>query len=182
MTHILLLIGTSFAPLTHKHQQNVSAVRCLIVLVLEKCKASSYTFALYQFQLDRSLQIWVELKFELFHFQLDWSLQILVTHSHFSIFNLTGHCKFEIFDVRCSPTFWRKKVDVDGPLDCIFTHANRLPVWNGTANEKETALRTRAFLYTQRNLFEILLNQSEIRLYLPFSDWFEQNGRPFRSK
>ena len=26
--------------------------------------------------------------------------------------------------------------------------------------------------YTQRNLFEILLNQPEIRLYLPFSDWF----------
>ena len=24
--------------------------------------------------------------------------------------------------------------------------------------------------YTQRNLFEILLNQTEIRLYLPFSD------------
>ena len=27
-------------------------------------------------------------------------------------------------------------------------------------------------VYTQRNLFEILLNQSEIRLYLLFSDWF----------
>ena len=26
--------------------------------------------------------------------------------------------------------------------------------------------------YTQRNLFEILLNQSEIRWYLPFPDWF----------
>ena len=26
--------------------------------------------------------------------------------------------------------------------------------------------------YTQRNLFEILLNQPEIILYLPFSDWF----------
>ena len=26
--------------------------------------------------------------------------------------------------------------------------------------------------YTQRNLFEILLDQLEIRLYLPFSDWF----------
>ena len=26
--------------------------------------------------------------------------------------------------------------------------------------------------YTQRNLFEILLNQTEIRLYLLFSDWF----------
>jgi len=27
-------------------------------------------------------------------------------------------------------------------------------------------------LITQRNLFEILLNQTEIRLYSPFSDWF----------
>ena len=27
-------------------------------------------------------------------------------------------------------------------------------------------------VYTQRKLFEILLNQPEIRLYLPFSDWF----------
>ena len=26
-------------------------------------------------------------------------------------------------------------------------------------------------LYTQRNVFEIVLNQPEIRLYLPFSDW-----------
>ena len=26
--------------------------------------------------------------------------------------------------------------------------------------------------YTQRIFFEILLNQSEMRLYLPFSDWF----------
>ena len=26
--------------------------------------------------------------------------------------------------------------------------------------------------YTKRIFFEILLNQSEIRLYLPFSDWF----------
>ena len=26
--------------------------------------------------------------------------------------------------------------------------------------------------YTQRNLFGILLNQTEIRLYSPFSDWF----------
>ena len=27
-------------------------------------------------------------------------------------------------------------------------------------------------VYTHKNLFEILLNQPEIRLYLPFSDWF----------
>ena len=26
------------------------------------------------------------------------------------------------------------------------------------------------YMYTQRNLFEILLNQPEIELYLPFSD------------
>ena len=26
--------------------------------------------------------------------------------------------------------------------------------------------------YAQRNIFEILLSQTEIRLYLPFSDWF----------
>ena len=26
------------------------------------------------------------------------------------------------------------------------------------------------YIYTQRNIFEILLNQPEIRLYLPFSD------------
>ena len=26
--------------------------------------------------------------------------------------------------------------------------------------------------YTQRNLFKILLNQTELRLHLPFSDWF----------
>ena len=32
--------------------------------------------------------------------------------------------------------------------------------------------------YTHRNLFEILLNQTEVRLHLPFSDWFgAANGR-----
>ena len=32
--------------------------------------------------------------------------------------------------------------------------------------------------YILRNIFEILLNQTEIRLYLPFSDWFgTANGR-----
>ena len=31
----------------------------------------------------------------------------------------------------------------------------------------------RSFCYTQKNLFEFLLNQTEIRLYLSFSDWFE---------
>ena len=35
-----------------------------------------------------------------------------------------------------------------------------------------------SFLLTQRNLFEILLNQTEIILYLPFYDWFgTANGR-----
>ena len=29
-----------------------------------------------------------------------------------------------------------------------------------------------AYLYTQRNLFEFLVNQTEIRMYLPSSDWF----------
>ena len=37
------------------------------------------------------------------------------------------------------------------------------------------------YCYTQRNLFEILLNQTEIGLYLPFSNWFvTANGQcPF---
>ena len=30
----------------------------------------------------------------------------------------------------------------------------------------------KASLYTQRNLFEIIINQTEIILYFPFSDWF----------
>ena len=30
--------------------------------------------------------------------------------------------------------------------------------------------------HTQRNLFEILLNQTEFSLYLPFSDWFGTNN------
>ena len=29
-----------------------------------------------------------------------------------------------------------------------------------------------SYRYTHRNIFEILLNQPEIRLHLPFSDWF----------
>ena len=34
-------------------------------------------------------------------------------------------------------------------------------------------------IYTQKNLFEILLNQPEIRLYLPFSGWFGTQTDPF---
>ena len=38
-------------------------------------------------------------------------------------------------------------------------------------------------VYSQRNLFEILFNQTEISFYLPFSDWFgTANKRPFGSK
>ena len=41
-------------------------------------------------------------------------------------------------------------------------------------------IKDRAHLHTQRNHFEILLNQAEFRLYLPFFDWFgTANGRPF---
>jgi len=48
----------------------------------------------------------------------------------------------------------------------------------------KTAGSNRLFaLYTQKNLFKILLNQTEIRLYLPFSDRFgTSNGRLFGSK
>ena len=35
--------------------------------------------------------------------------------------------------------------------------------------------------FAQRNVFEIILNQTEIRLYIPFCDLFESNGRPFGS-
>ena len=34
---------------------------------------------------------------------------------------------------------------------------------------------------TQRNLCEILLNRTEIRLYLPFSDWYGTERSPFGS-
>ena len=36
--------------------------------------------------------------------------------------------------------------------------------------------------YTQRNLFGILLNQTEIRLYVPVSDWFGTKRTPFGAK
>ena len=36
--------------------------------------------------------------------------------------------------------------------------------------------------YTHRKLFKILLNQPEIRLSLPFSDYLEPNGRQFGSE
>ena len=52
---------------------------------------------------------------------------------------------------------------------------------------KKNSLAEKVFVVenkrTQRNLFEIYLNQTEIRLYLPFSDWFgTANGRPFGTK
>ena len=40
-------------------------------------------------------------------------------------------------------------------------------IWTSSVCRKNFALS-----YTQKNLFEILLNQPEIRLCLPFSNWF----------
>ena len=37
---------------------------------------------------------------------------------------------------------------------------------------KKTNISFSMWAHAQRNLFEILINQPEIRLYLPFSDWF----------
>ena len=48
----------------------------------------------------------------------------------------------------------------------------RLSLWKYLANCLELQWPSLNVSYTQRNLFEILLNQTEIRLYLPFSDWF----------
>ena len=38
------------------------------------------------------------------------------------------------------------------------------------------------YIHTQKNIFEILLNQTEIRLYFPFTIDLEPDGRPFGSK
>jgi len=52
---------------------------------------------------------------------------------------------------------------LEKPFHCSFPRVN--PRRNVPNNPSKQS-------YTQRNLFEILLNQTEIRLYSPFSDWF----------
>ena len=66
-------------------------------------------------------------------------------------------------------------------IDCCF---GQIPFWHRSSDffvkqrtvKRINLLHTRAAdccnAYTQRSLFETLLNQTEIRLYLPFSDWF----------
>ena len=46
---------------------------------------------------------------------------------------------------------------------------NLFSLWNCKENLQHS--RPVRNLYTQRNIFEILINQTEIRLYLPFFDW-----------
>ena len=41
---------------------------------------------------------------------------------------------------------------------------------------------TPQYAYTESNHFNILLNQTEIRLYLPFYDWFGNKWSPFGSE
>ena len=66
---------------------------------------------------------------------------------------------------------------------CLLISAT-LPWLSSSLGPIKLCVRTRIkknCLYTKRNVFKILLNQTEIRLYLPFSDWFgTENGlRPF---
>ena len=53
---------------------------------------------------------------------------------------------------------------------------------NGTKKIEQGTDAGNEASYIQRNLFEILLNQPEIRLYLPFPIDLDPNGRPFGSK
>ena len=47
---------------------------------------------------------------------------------------------------------------------------NSKPVIHLHLSNKSFEIAQLGTLYTQRNLFEILMNETEIRLYLPFSD------------
>ena len=57
-----------------------------------------------------------------------------------------------------------------GTLLCREVAASR---WEG----HPTQWLAREIFRTQKNLFEILLNRPEIRLYFPFSDWFGTKRR-----
>ena len=56
----------------------------------------------------------------------------------------------------------------------IWYWAQSVAMYQSTNGSKEAYT-----VHTQGNLFEILSSQTEIRLYSPFSDWLEPNGRPF---
>ena len=47
-----------------------------------------------------------------------------------------------------------------------------IPNWFTTKRRQDAKWTSKNLVCAQRNLFESLLNQTEIRLYLPFSDWF----------
>ena len=58
-----------------------------------------------------------------------------------------------------------------------YTHREIFPNliksnWNQIVFIIFRLISTRSGLYTRRNIFQILSNQTEIRLYLPLSDWF----------
>ena len=55
----------------------------------------------------------------------------------------------------------------------VVSHVNVIyNEWKGSSNSFVYEILFHRSKYTQRNHFEILLNQTNIRLYLPFSDWF----------
>ena len=55
----------------------------------------------------------------------------------------------------------------------IFRNSNsQRNSWAADSVQMLPDLRSNRCFYAQRNLFEILLNHTELRLYLPFSDWF----------
>ena len=90
------------------------------------------------------------------------------------------------FLLLCSK-FWIICIFFSRPVFCLHTYTTKIiccisvnqtssdfhPWWTyGTDIAPYGAMSVRWLRVSQRNLFVIVLNQTEIRLYLPFSDWF----------
>ena len=79
--------------------------------------------------------------------------------------------------------WWSVRLEIDEDINFINSIEHFSPNTSSYQMPKLIAIECRQ---SQRNLFEILLNQTEIRLYLRYTDWFgTANGQcrfvvPFR--
>ena len=71
-----------------------------------------------------------------------------------------------------SPWWWEVRAFQGMKVAAWSVFGNKTNVSADNANTRSLSGDARLQTHTQRNIFQVLLNQTEIRLYLPLSDWF----------
>ena len=130
-------------------------VSCFFHIYIYVWNVLFHSFWFSRSKINCNIFIYIELETRYFTLQIVRNFRVKKRHVHTSPRN-----------PRKLPHFQRHIARITIPLSGCNIREWRASVWE----------------CTQRNLFEILWNQTEIRFYLSSSDWFGTNGRLFGSK